>query len=117
MIILGDVFEHVTHDQAKEWLKKIKKKCKEIIVVVPFEYEQDWDGEYENEWGHHHQPDLNVNNMINRFPELTLKMWTDHSDSVGKGKGFGWFIKTYNFLIQKDIFLDTYQFILSLIHI
>jgi GR25 family glycosyltransferase involved in LPS biosynthesis len=111
VIILGDVFEHVTHDQAKEWLKKIKKKCKEIIVVVPFEYEQDWDGEYENEWGHHHQPDLNVNNMINRFPELTLKMWTDHSDSVGKGKGFGWFIKTYNFLVQKDIFLDTYQFI------
>lgn len=111
VFILGDVFEHVTKEDAKKWLEKVKKKCKEIIVVVPFEYEQDWDGVYENKWGHHHQPNLNPEVMSQLYPELSLLKWTNSPDSVGKGKGFGLYVKTYNFLLKSPIHLDCRQHI------
>ncbi len=111
IIIMGDVFEHVTQEDAKEWLNKIKNKCKEIVVVVPFEYEQNWDGVYENKWGHHHQPNLTAENMVNNFPELQLRMWVDKSDSVGKGNGFGLFTKKFGYDHRTVIFLDTNQYI------
>ena len=111
VLILGDVFEHVPEKIAKEWLNKVKRKCKEIIVVVPFEYEQDWDGKYENKWGHHHQPNLNVDSMVVKYPELTLTHWVDKPDSTGKGSGFGMYVKTYGYHLTTTIFLDTNQFI------
>ena len=110
VLILGDVFEHIPEQTAKEWLSKVKGKCKEIIVVVPFEYEQNWDGEYENKWGHHHQPKLNVQNMLDKYSELTLRQWVDKPDSTGKGNGFGLYVKTYGHHVSPNIFLDTYQF-------
>jgi hypothetical protein len=93
VIIMGDVFEHVTREQATEWLNKVKDKCGELIIVVPFEYRQDWDGVYENVYGHHHQPDLTPENMIERYPMLSLMKWTDLPAINGEGKGFGWFVK------------------------
>ena len=111
VLILGDVFEHVPEKIAKEWLNKVKRKCGEIIVVVPFEYEQDWDGVYENKWGHHHQPNLNVNSMVEKYPELTLHAWVDKPDSTGKGSGFGMYVKTYGYHLSDTIFLDTHQFL------
>ncbi len=110
VLILGDVFEHITEQSAKEWLNKVKRKCKDIIVVVPFEYEQNWDGKYENKWGHHHQPNLNVQSMRESYPELTLYEWVDKSDSTGKGKGFGMYVKSYGYHMSPNIFLDTNQF-------
>ena len=111
VLILGDVFEHITEQAAKEWLNKVKRKCKDIIVVVPFEYEQNWDGKYENKWGHHHQPNLNVQSMRESYPELTLYEWVDKPDSIGKGKGFGMYVKSYGYQMSPNIFLDTNQFI------
>lgn len=93
VIIMGDVFEHVTQEQATEWLNKVKDKCREIVIVVPFEYKQDWDGVYENVYGHHHQPDLTPKNMLERYPMLSLMKWTDLPALNGEGKGFGWFVK------------------------
>jgi len=110
-IIMGDVFEHVTKREAQEWLKKIKDKCSDIVIVVPYGYKQDWDGEYENKWGHHHQPKLGVHTMTKDFPELQLRAWTDKPDSAGKGKGFGFYTKKFNFDFKSNIFLDSYQYI------
>lgn len=111
VFILGDVFEHVSKEDAKKWLEKVKKKAKEIIVIVPFEYEQNWDGVYENKWGHHHQPNLNPKTMSEFYPELSLRKWTNTADSVGKGKGFGFYVKTYNFLLKSPVHLDCKQHI------
>ena len=96
VIVMGDVFEHVTQEQATEWLNKVKDKCGELIIIVPFEYRQDWDGVYENIYGHHHQPDLTPQNMVERYPMLSLMKWTDLPAINGEGKGFGWFIKKRN---------------------
>lgn len=109
VLIMGDVFEHVSYEDVKKWLQKVKNKCKEIIVIVPFEYKQDWDGKYENKWGHHFQPDLNPEKMKKLYPELNLMKWTDSSDSVGKGEGFGLYTKTYNFHLATNIQLDSRQ--------
>lgn len=111
VIIMGDVFEHVTKEEAHGWINKVKDKCSEIIIVVPFGYPQDWDGEYENKWGHHHQPDLSIETMIQDFSELQLRFWTDKPDSAGKGKGFGFYTKKFNYDYLTNIFLDTNQYI------
>jgi GR25 family glycosyltransferase involved in LPS biosynthesis len=110
VIIMGDVFEHVTQEQATEWLNKVKNKCGELIIVVPFEYRQDWDGVYENVYGHHHQPDLTPENMVERYPMLSLKMWTDLPAINGEGKGFGWFVKnTVDYNIKLDYNQEIFQ--------
>lgn len=111
VIIMGDVFEHVKREDAQNWLKKNKNKFGEIIIVVPFEYEQVWDGNYENKWGHHHQSDLTPEIMESNFSELHLRKWVNTPDSVGKGKGFGLYTKRYGFDIPSKIFLDNNQYI------
>ena len=111
IVIMGDVFEHVTRNEAKNWLKKNSKKLKEIIVVVPFEYPQDWDGVYENKWGHHHQPDLTPELFSIEYPELILVAKIESPDSANKGKGFGLFVKNYHTYHSTIIHLDTNQFI------
>lgn len=110
VIVMGDVFEHVTQEQATEWLNKVKDKCEELIIVVPFEYRQDWDGVYENIYGHHHQPDLTPENMIERYPMLSLMMWTDLPAINGQGKGFGWFVKNKaDYTIKLDYQQEIFQ--------
>jgi hypothetical protein len=111
VIIMGDVFEHVKRSEAYEWLEKIKNKCGELIIVVPFEYQQEWDGDYENKWGHHFQPDLNPQVMKINYPQLQLRKWVDFGDSTGKGKGFGLYTKKYGYDYNTRIFLDTNQYI------
>jgi GR25 family glycosyltransferase involved in LPS biosynthesis len=111
VIIMGDVFEHVKRTEAVEWLDKIKNKCGELIIVVPFEYQQEWDGDYENKWGHHYQPDLNPTVIKVNYPQLQLRKWVDSPDSTGKGKGFGLYTKKYGYDYLSKIFLDTNQYI------
>ncbi len=91
IVVMGDVFEHVTQEQAFEWLTKVRDKVDEIIIVVPFEYVQDWDGVYENVYGHHHQPDLTPTNMLERYPMLELMAWTEQQSVSEEGSGFGWY--------------------------
>lgn len=110
VVIMGDVFEHVTREQATEWLTKIRNKVGEIVIVVPFEYVQDWDGVYENVYGHHHQPDLTALNMLERYPMLKLMKWTDQPSASNEGEGFGWYSwKRPEDMINSDIQLDYHQ--------
>jgi len=56
IIIMGDVLEHIETEQAQALIEKLKGKCKELIVAVPYEYEQ---GElYNNKYEIHKQADL-----------------------------------------------------------
>ena len=110
LVVMGDVFEHVTQEQAFNWLTKVRDKVSELIIVVPFEYLQDWDGVYENVYGHHHQPDLTPMNMLERYPMLRLVRWTDMPSTSNEGTGFGWYSwKETDQTINKNIKLDYKQ--------
>ena len=112
VVIMGDVFEHVTREEATEWLNKIRNKVGEIVIVVPFEYVQDWDGVYENVYGHHHQPDLTPLNMLERYPMLKLMKWTDQPSASYEGEGFGWYSwRRPADMINREIALDYNQVI------
>jgi len=70
LIILGDILEHLTIDEAQEVLENLLLKCKEIIVAVPYNYIQ---GEYEgNSFEEHKQDDLTIELMTERYPQLKL---------------------------------------------
>jgi hypothetical protein len=95
VIIFGDVWEHLTQSECQEWLSKNKGKFGQLIIVVPFEYKQGTEYNFEfdsiNEYGKHEQEDLTVENMLWRYPQLKLMNWTTEKDNQGKGSGFGWF--------------------------
>jgi hypothetical protein len=95
VVIFGDVWEHLTKEQCEEWLKKNKKKIGELIIVVPFQYEQKGLAMYGlgqlNKFGLHQQPDLTPELMLQRYPMMRLMNWTKETDIDGKGGGFGWF--------------------------
>jgi autotransporter strand-loop-strand O-heptosyltransferase len=68
-IILGDVLEHLPENYAKELINDIVNSGKECLVAVPYEMEQ---GEHEgNIHETHYQPDLTVDVMKERYPDLT----------------------------------------------
>jgi hypothetical protein len=95
VVIFGDVWEHLTKEQCEEWFKKNKKKIGELIIVVPFQYEQKGLAMYDlgqlNKFGIHQQPDLTPELMLQRYPMMRLMNWTKETDIDGKGGGFGWF--------------------------
>ncbi len=67
-IILGDVLEHLTKENGTILINKIHKLGKKTLVAVPFLMEQ---GEHNgNIHETHHQPDLTIDIMENRYPEL-----------------------------------------------
>ena len=67
-IILGDILEHIPTDNAQLLINKINTLNKKCLVAVPYNYEQ---GEQEgNIYEIHHQPDLNPEVMIERYPLL-----------------------------------------------
>lgn len=70
IIIFGDILEHLTVEEAQKVLKYAFDRCKQIIVAVPYMYEQGIceDNIYEI----HKQPDLTIENMKVRYPELKL---------------------------------------------
>jgi autotransporter strand-loop-strand O-heptosyltransferase len=68
-IILGDVLEHLPENYAKELINDIVTSGKECLVAIPYEMEQ---GEHEgNIHETHYQPDLTVDVMKERYPDLT----------------------------------------------
>lgn len=68
IIIMGDVLEHLTVKEARKVLEYALSHCKEIIVAVPYELEQDEvDG---NIYEKHLQPDLTKKIMNDRYPML-----------------------------------------------
>ena len=70
LVIFGDILEHLTIEDAKSVLDYAFKHSKNVIVAVPYMYEQD--EIYGNKYEKHLQPDLTSSIMIERYPELTL---------------------------------------------
>jgi 16S rRNA A1518/A1519 N6-dimethyltransferase RsmA/KsgA/DIM1 with predicted DNA glycosylase/AP lyase activity len=69
-IIMGDVLEHITVNEAQLLIKKMHESDKNILVAVPYKFEQG--EEYGNIYETHHQPDLTVAVMYQRYQMLRL---------------------------------------------
>ena len=70
LIIFGDVIEHLKVEEAQKVLKYAKKRCKEMLVAVPYQYIQ---GEIEgNIYEIHKQDDLTPQLVLERYPYLEL---------------------------------------------
>ena len=41
VIIMGDVLEHIERSQAVKIMERLKKSCKQLYLVVPYQYHQD----------------------------------------------------------------------------
>jgi hypothetical protein len=72
LIILWDVFEHLSARNAKMLLTRLRD-CT-VFVMIPFETEQ-WEC-YGNEYETYLQPDLSEDVMEERYPELS-KVFVD----------------------------------------
>lgn len=69
LVIMGDVLEHLSVEDAQFTLRRLKKHCKEIIVAVPYLMKQSAKaGKYEE----HLQPDLTHEVFLQRYPGSTL---------------------------------------------
>ena len=70
VIIIGDVLEHLTVEQSKELIDKVYQKCRQLIIIVPYEYPQD---EYDdNKYQIHKQEDLTDEIFRKRYPDFDL---------------------------------------------
>lgn len=70
VVIMGDVLEHLTYDDAYRVICYLCTWAREIIAVVPYEYPQD--EEDGNVHQRHLQDDLTVDVMAKAYPQLTL---------------------------------------------
>jgi len=70
IIIMGDILEHIDVDRAVKLINKLVKKCKQLVVAVPFNMHQGAKGGVWSE--KHEQPDLSYEIMETRYPALKL---------------------------------------------
>lgn len=70
VVIMGDVLEHLTYDDAYRVICYLCLWAREIIVVVPYEYPQD--EEDGNVHQRHLQDDLTMDIMARAYPQLKL---------------------------------------------
>lgn len=70
IVILGDVLEHMTVENAQLVLSHFYKHSDSVLVVVPYLYEQD--EEEGNPYQAHLQDDLTPELMASRYPDLSL---------------------------------------------
>jgi len=70
IIIFGDVIEHLDIKDAQKVLEYALKRCKEIIVAVPYQLKQGI--EEDNVYEIHKQDDLTPEIMQERYPYLKL---------------------------------------------
>ena len=83
VVIMGDVLEHLTYDDAYRVMCYLCTWAREIIVVVPYEYPQgEEDGNVHQE---HLQDDLTVDIMAKAYPQLTLVDVEVRDDKPFKG--------------------------------
>lgn len=68
--IMGDVIEHMTYIQAKNFLEKLHVWGKKMLVAVPYLYEQG--AEFNNQYETHLQPDLTHDIFLTRYPMMHL---------------------------------------------
>lgn len=69
-IIMGDILEHIPAKEAQALLEKMYEDRKYVMVAVPYQFEQG--EEYGNIYETHHQPDLTIGIMYQRYPTLRL---------------------------------------------
>lgn len=82
IVIFGDIIEHLTVEDAKNVLKYAYNHCKEMIVAVPYQLEQDEvDG---NKYEKHIQDDLTDDIVKERYPMLKL---------LYKNELYGYYVK------------------------
>ena len=70
LIIFGDVIEHLDVKSAKKVLNYAYNRCYEMIIAVPYEYEQGI--EEDNVYEIHKQADLTPEIVLERYPMLKL---------------------------------------------
>lgn len=75
LVIFGDVIEHLDVKEAQGVLTYALDHCRDMIVAVPYMYEQDI--VENNVYEIHKQPDLTVENVIERYPYLELLYGND----------------------------------------
>jgi len=73
IIIMGDILEHLTIEDAQNLINKLHGKCKQLIISVPFQMKQ-YGLENKNE--DHIQDDLTEEIMETRYPNLQ-KTWSN----------------------------------------
>ena len=67
-LIIGDVLEHISVDDAKQLVKKINTLNKKCLIAVPYMYPQ---GSHEgNVYETHLQPDLTHEVFMERYPSM-----------------------------------------------
>lgn len=82
IIIFGDIIEHLDIKDAQKVLEYALKRCKEIIVAVPYQLKQGI--EEDNVYEIHKQDDLTPEIMQERYPYLKL---------LYSNKEYGYYIK------------------------
>lgn len=88
IVIMGDVLEHLSVEEAQKVIEYIYPRCKELLIAVPYQYEQGLadDG---NIYQIHKQPDLTYDLFIQRYPGMEL-LYNATFDGEDK---YGYFIK------------------------
>ena len=69
-IVMGDILEHLTVPNATYLMNKFSVLGKNVLIAVPYKFEQG--EEYGNIYETHHQPDLTIAVMYQRYPDLRL---------------------------------------------
>lgn len=85
IIIFGDVIEHLDVKDAQEVLKYALKRCKQLVVAVPYKSKQGI--EEDNVYEIHKQDDLTDEIMRERYPYLI---------NVYKSWKYGYYVKEVN---------------------
>jgi hypothetical protein len=85
---IGDMLEHLTVEDAQKLLTMLPQ---DIVIVVPFSlHKTNLAG---NPYQEHKQPDLTVENMEERYPELNL-IWDNIKTSKTTPNGLGIYVRT-----------------------
>ena len=76
LIIMGDVLEHLTVEDAQAIIPKLLSHCKWLLIAVPFKLPQDSvDG---NDYETHLQPELDFQEMQSLYPQLQLLLYLEN---------------------------------------
>ena len=95
IIIIGDVLEHLSIEDAQKVIKYCENRCKQLIVAVPYTMPQD--AIEDNIYKIHKQDDLTIENMKERYP--SLKLLIHNSD-------YGYYVKKDNKDFDEEYMLN-----------
>lgn len=84
LLIMGDILEHLTIEDAQSILHKIKVNNQGVMIAVPYLFEQG--EEYGNVYETHLQPDLTPDIMLERYPDLKLIYGDENYGYYGNSK-------------------------------